>query len=118
MRSGLPKKHERETDIMIKCLKKYEFPHKVNQARSVELVMDGKKYILFCVSENKNLEDIRKNEVMDTDAEYVTVKEEKDMDDVARSLSKAVVILSSNGKIIDQLKLSIFHPHTDVTKNR
>ena len=44
--------------------------------------------------------------------------EEKDMDDVARSLSKAVVILSSNGKIIDQLKLSIFHPHTDVTKNQ
>ena len=43
-------------DIMIKCLKKYEFSHKINQARSVELVMDGKKYILFCVSENKGLD--------------------------------------------------------------
>ena len=41
---------------MIKCLKKFEFDHVVNQARSVELKIDGKDYILFCVSQNKGLD--------------------------------------------------------------
>ncbi len=41
---------------MIRCLKKFEFAHPINQARSAELTMDGRKYILFAVSENSNLD--------------------------------------------------------------
>lgn len=41
---------------MIKCLKKFTFKHPVNQARSVELQINGKDYILFCVSQNKGLD--------------------------------------------------------------
>jgi len=53
-------------------------------------------------SENKNLEDIRKNEVMDTDAEYVTVKEEKDMEG---KLTSCTVIIPYNDICIREIKL-------------
>ena len=41
---------------MIKCLKKFKFDTKINQARNVEVNIKGKKHILFCVSENVNLD--------------------------------------------------------------
>ncbi len=41
---------------MIRCLKKFEFSHPIRQARAAELMIKGQPYMLFCVSENKNLD--------------------------------------------------------------
>lgn len=41
---------------MIRCLKRYEFSHPLNQARSVELMIGERECVLFCVSENNILD--------------------------------------------------------------
>ena len=41
---------------MIRCLRKFEVSNLMRQARSANLRMDGKDYLLFCVSENPALD--------------------------------------------------------------
>lgn len=53
-------------------------------------------------SDNENLGDIRKSEVMDLNAEYVTVREEKDMDG---KLTGCTVIIPYNDTCIREIRL-------------
>lgn len=53
-------------------------------------------------SDNENLVDIRKSEVMDLNAEYVTVREEKDMDG---KLTGCTVIIPYNDTCIREIRL-------------
>ncbi len=41
---------------MIQCLRKFEFSHPLNHFRSATLEIHGTEYLLFCVSENRNLD--------------------------------------------------------------
>lgn len=54
-------------------------------------------------SGNKNLEGFRNSEIMDSDAEYVTVKEEKDMDG---KLTGCTVIIPYNDICIREIRLN------------
>ena len=54
-------------------------------------------------SGNPNLEDFRKNEIMDINAEYVTVKEDKDMDG---NLTACTIIIPYNDICIREIRLN------------
>ncbi len=54
-------------------------------------------------SDNKNLSDFRKNEIMNRNAEYVTVREEKDMDG---KLTACTIIIPYNDECIREIRLN------------